>query len=151
MKNLIALIAGILFGVGLALSNMMDPAKVLNFLDVFGNWDPSLMLVMGGAVGVTLPGYWLVLKRPHPLLDKQFYVPDASNIDLKLLTGAVLFGVGWGLAGLCPGPAFAGLAAGKIEIFAFVAFMLVGYRLMATLEARAAEAKLNHQALNPQA
>lgn len=148
MKNLIALLAGILFGVGLALSNMMDPAKVLSFLDIAGNWDPSLMLVMGGAVGVTLPGYWLVLKRPHPLLDKQFYVPDANNIDLKLISGAVLFGIGWGLAGLCPGPAFAGLATGKAEIVAFVACMLIGYRLMATLEIRAAEHSMNKQVVN---
>ncbi len=140
MKNLIALIAGALFGVGLALSNMMDPAKVLNFLDIAGSWDPSLILVMGGAIGVTLPGYWLVLKRPHPLLDKQFYVPDARNIDTKLLAGAALFGIGWGLAGLCPGPAFAGLATGKLEIIAFVATMLVGYRIMATLEDRLSDA-----------
>lgn len=138
MKNLIALLAGLLFGVGLALSNMMDPAKVLSFLDLFGQWDPSLALVMGGAVGITLPGFWLVLKRPHPLLDKRFYIPDATNINKTLLLGAALFGLGWGLAGLCPGPAFAGLATGKIEIIGFVVTMLAGYRLMATMENRRA-------------
>ncbi|MGJ8667900.1 MAG: DUF6691 family protein [Oceanococcus sp.] len=138
MKNLIALISGVLFGLGLALSNMMDPAKVLNFLDLSGQWDPSLMLVMGGAIGVTLPGFWLVLKRPHPLLDKQFYVPDARNINASLLLGAAMFGVGWGLAGLCPGPAIAGLATGKVDLLIFVVTMLLGYRGMAWLEDRQA-------------
>lgn len=138
MKNLIALVAGALFGLGLALSNMMDPAKVLNFLDLAGQWDPSLMLVMGGAIGVTLPGFYFILKRPHPLLDKQFYLPDARFIDRDLVIGAALFGLGWGLAGLCPGPAIAGLASGKTEILVFVVTMLLGYRATAWFEQRRA-------------
>ena len=136
MQILIAAIAGLLFGLGLALSNMMDPAKVLNFLDVAGQWDPSLILVMGGAIGITLPGFWLLLKRPHPLFEKRFYLPDSSAIDARLLIGAALFGLGWGLSGLCPGPAFAGLATGKAEIVGFVLTMLLGYRLMDILEKR---------------
>lgn len=136
MKILVAAIAGLLFGLGLALSNMMDPAKVLSFLDVAGHWDPSLILVMGGALGVTLPGFWLVLKRPHPLLDKQFYLPSAYQIDKRLLLGASLFGVGWGLSGLCPGPAIAGLASGRLDILAFVVSLLVAYRLSAWWQQR---------------
>lgn len=134
MPLLIALIAGVLFGLGLAISEMMDPAKVLSFLDIAGQWDPSLMLVMGGALAVTIPGFWLVLKRPHPILDKQFYIPDASNIDTKLIVGAALFGLGWGIAGLCPGPALAGLVTGNVPIIGFVVMMLIGYRLVCYIE-----------------
>ncbi len=141
MIPLIALIAGLLFGVGLALSNMMDPAKVLNFLDIAGNWDPSLILVMGGAVAITMPGFHFILKRPHPLLDKRFYVPDATQIDRPLVFGAALFGIGWGIGGLCPGPAFAALATGEGRMFGFVLMMLVGYRLVCYLETRRLQAK----------
>lgn len=137
MRNLIALIGGVLFGLGLALSNMMDPAKVLSFLDIAGDWDPSLMLVMGGAVAVTLPGFYLILKRPYPLFEKSFYLPGKHTIDRKLIGGAALFGLGWAMAGLCPGPAVAGLATGNLKILAFVVAMLAGYRLMALIENRA--------------
>lgn len=136
MIALAAALAGCLFGLGLAVSSMMDPAKVLNFLDLFGNWDPSLIFVMGGAIAITLPGFHFILKRPHPLLDKRFYVPDASHVDLALLAGAALFGLGWGLVGLCPGPAFAGLVTGDGRVFGFVLMMLVGYRLVSYLETR---------------
>ncbi len=139
MRNLIALLGGILFGLGLALSNMMDPAKVLSFLDIAGQWDPSLMLVMGGAVAVTLPGFYLILKRPYPLFEKKFYLPTSNSIDRKLVVGATLFGLGWALAGLCPGPAVAGLATANIDIIAFVIAMLAGFRLMAWFETRAAQ------------
>lgn len=135
MRNLIALLGGVLFGLGLALSNMMDPAKVLSFLDIAGQWDPSLMLVMGGAVAITLPGFYLVLKRPYPLFDKAFYLPTRDAIDGKLIVGAALFGLGWALAGLCPGPAVAGIATANADIIAFVIAMLAGYRLMAFVEA----------------
>lgn len=136
MISFFALIAGLLFGLGLAISSMMDPAKVLNFLDVTGNWDPSLFFVMGGAVAVTMPGFHFILKRPHPVFDKRFYVPDASVIDGPLLIGAALFGVGWGIGGLCPGPAFAGLATGEAKMFGFVLMMIFGYRLTCFLETR---------------
>lgn len=134
MILLIATLAGLLFGLGLALSNMMDPAKVLSFLDLAGQWDPSLMLVMGGAVSITLPAFWLILKRPYPLLDKQHYLPSKIHIDKPLLIGAALFGLGWGLSGLCPGPAVAGLAAGELKIAGFVVTMLLGYQLMDLIE-----------------
>lgn len=136
MIPLVALISGLLFGIGLALSNMMDPAKVLNFLDVAGSWDPSLLFVMGGAIAITMPGFYFILKRPHPLLDKRFYVPDASHLDRQLVMGAALFGVGWGIGGFCPGPAFAALATGDGRVFGFVLMMLVGYRLVCYLETR---------------
>ncbi len=135
MRILMALLAGVLFGLGLALSNMMDPAKVLSFLDLAGAWDPSLMLVMGGAIAVTVPGFALVLKRPHPLFDKQFYLPSSTAIDPPLLMGAALFGLGWGMVGLCPGPALAGLVTGSLEILGFVVAMLLGYRLMGRWQA----------------
>ncbi len=138
MKILIALLGGVLFGLGLALSNMMDPAKVLNFLDFAGQWDPSLMLVMGGAIAVTLPGFYFILKRPYPLFEKKFFLPDSSAIDRNLVGGAALFGLGWAVAGLCPGPAVAGLASANGDIIAFVIAMLAGYRLMAMVQARSA-------------
>lgn len=125
----IAVISGALFGLGLAISKMMDPAKVLSFLDVFGHWDPSLMLVMGGALALTIPGFRLILKQDHPLLDGRFHVPEVSEIDARLVLGACLFGIGWGLAGLCPGPAIAGLVTGAKPIIGFVIMMLIGYRL----------------------
>jgi hypothetical protein len=138
MPFLIALIAGSLFGLGLAVSGMMNPAKVLSFLDVTGNWDPSLMLVMGGAVALTVPGFWLILKRPAPFLDRKFYMPDATVIDKPLLAGAALFGLGWGMVGLCPGPAIAGLSTGEPRLALFVVAMLAGYQLMSFIERRSA-------------
>ncbi len=136
MKLLVAVIGGVLFGFGLALSQMMNPAKVLNFLDVAGHWDPSLMLVMGGALMLTIPGFRLILKRPAPLLDGRFHLAESSAIDARLITGSSLFGIGWGLAGLCPGPAIAGLVTGSLPILGFVATMLAGYQLMDWLEAK---------------
>ncbi len=134
MPLIFAIISGALFGLGLAVSQMMDPAKVLSFLDVAGAWDPSLILVMGGAVGVTMPGFWLILKRPGPFFGSQFHVPEAIHLDAKLLIGAGLFGIGWGISGLCPGPAFAGLATGNALIIGFVVTMLAGYRLASVLD-----------------
>lgn len=119
-------LAGLLFGLGLVVSGMADPAKVLNFLDLFGSWDPSLAFVLGGATGTTLVGYRLVLARRRPLLAPTFQLPTATRIDVRLLTGAAIFGVGWGLAGLCPGPAITSLALGAPGILAFVPAMLVG-------------------------
>lgn len=136
MIPLVALIAGLVFGVGLAVSNMMDPAKVLNFLDITGSWDPSLLLVMGGAVAITLPGFRFILKRPHPLLDRRFYVPDATVIDRPLVLGAALFGLGWGIVGFCPGPAIAAMATGDGRVFGFVLMMLLGYRITCYFETR---------------
>lgn len=139
MNLIIALIAGLLFGGGLAISQMMDPAKVLNFLDVAGQWDPSLMLVMGGALALTVPGFRLILKRPHPVLDGRFHLPTTADIDRRLVVGSSLFGLGWGLAGLCPGPAVVGLVTGALPIVGFVLTMLLGYRLMDRFENRILE------------
>jgi uncharacterized membrane protein YedE/YeeE len=120
-----ALAAGLLFGVGLILSGMIDPAKVQNFLDIAGAWDPSLAFVMVGAIGVAAPGFWLVRKRPAPLTNAQFHVPPAdAPIDRRLLIGAGVFGIGWGLAGFCPGPALASLSLGAPATLVFVAAMV---------------------------
>lgn len=123
---ILSFVCGVLFAVGLIVSQMVNPAKVLNFLDVAGHWDPTLAFVMGGAVLVTFPMFRLVLKRSHPLFDLKFYVPNRRDIDARLVTGAVLFGVGWGIAGLCPGPAITALASGLLPVFGFVAAMAVG-------------------------
>lgn len=126
MRIAVQFLAGLLFGLGLVASGMADPAKVLNFLDVAGTWDPSLAFVLAGATGTTLVGYRLVLGRGRPLLAPAFQLPTATRIDARLLTGAAVFGVGWGLAGLCPGPAVASLALAAPGTLAFVPAMLVG-------------------------
>jgi len=123
---LAALAAGIVFGLGLAVSQMVNPAKVVGFLDVAGDWDPTLLLVMGGALAVTIPGFRLILKRPHPLFAGAFSVPTKRDLDRRLIAGAALFGVGWGLAGFCPGPAITALVTLALPIFIFFAAMLAG-------------------------
>lgn len=128
-KAITGLVAGLIFGIGLTISQMTNPAKVLGFLDIFGNWDPSLAFVMGGAMAVTTLGYFLVWKRKSPIFEDQFHIPTNNKIDPPLILGAVLFGAGWGLAGLCPGPAIAGLAIGGWQIWVFLAAMLTGMAL----------------------
>jgi uncharacterized protein len=125
-KNLSALIAGILFGLGLAISQMISQQKVIGFLDLFGNWDPSLAFVMGGAVAVTALLFRFVLRRPNPVFEEKFYVPQTNNIDAPLILGSTLFGIGWGIAGFCPGPAFASLSLGRSEPYLFVAALIAG-------------------------
>jgi uncharacterized membrane protein YedE/YeeE len=117
---------GALFGVGLAMSGMTDPRRVLGFLDLFGDFDPSLLFVLGGAVATTTLLFRFVLRRGNPLLADSFHVSNLKHIDRKLLAGAAVFGVGWGLAGYCPGPALAGLGVGSIEALWFVPAMVVG-------------------------
>ncbi|MCP1727036.1 putative membrane protein YedE/YeeE [Natronospira proteinivora] len=134
MKSIAALIAGALFGLGLAISQMINPLKVLAFLDVLGHWDPSLAFVMGGAIAVTLPGFALLKRWEQPILAPRFQWPQREDIDLRLLTGAGLFGIGWGLAGYCPGPGIAAIAlnvreSAFIEPFLFTAAMAVGFLL----------------------
>jgi hypothetical protein len=130
MRMLVPLFLGLLFGLGLILAAMADPAKVLGFLDLAaiaeGTWDPSLAFVMAGAVGVALPGYRLVLRRPRPVLDATFHLPTRTRIDRSVILGPAIFGVGWGLVGLCPGPAFTALGTGRPEAALFVAAMLAG-------------------------
>ncbi|WDD99224.1 YeeE/YedE family protein [Thalassomonas actiniarum] len=127
MQLLIALFCGVLFGVGLLVSQMANPDKVLSFLDISGHWDPSLLLVMASALLVYVPGYLLLVRRREkPLVAEDFSLPQKRQIDKPLLLGAVVFGTGWGLAGICPGPAVVNLSGGDVKIFAFIAFMLAG-------------------------
>ncbi|MDD2977166.1 YeeE/YedE family protein [Aquabacterium sp.] len=126
MQPLVSLVAGVVFGLGLAVAEMTNPLKVLDFLDLAGNWDPSLAFVMGGAVLVTLVAFRFVLRRPVPLYGDRFHLPTLTQLDRKLLGGAALFGIGWGLAGYCPGPALATILSGNSETWLFVPAMLVG-------------------------
>jgi uncharacterized membrane protein YedE/YeeE len=118
--------AGLLFGLGLVVSGMINPAKVLNFLDVAGSWDPSLAFVMAGAIAVTLIGYRLVFRMGAPLFDGKFSLPERKDIDMRLIGGAVVFGVGWGLIGFCPGPAVTAAALGEPSVYVFLTAMLAG-------------------------
>jgi uncharacterized membrane protein YedE/YeeE len=126
MPLIFALLAGVIFGAGLMISDMVNPARVLNFLDVAGRWDPTLIFVMAGGLAVTTLGYRLILRRSAPLCGDKFNLPTLQQIDLALVGGAALFGVGWGLAGMCPGPALADLAALEPKAWLFVGAMLAG-------------------------
>ena len=121
-----ALGAGFVFGTGLWISGMANPKKVLGFLDVAGDWDASLMLVMAGAVAVTLAGYRYVLKWKKPVLADAFHLPSKKDVDLPLIAGSALFGLGWGIAGYCPGPAITALSTLSAETVVFVAAMIAG-------------------------
>jgi uncharacterized membrane protein YedE/YeeE len=132
-RNAAALAAGVLFGLGLAVSQMVNPKKVQDFLDIAGNWDPSLMLVMGGALAVGLVAFRLARKRPQPLFDHVFHLPTLKELDPRLLAGAAIFGVGWGLGGYCPGPGLAALSRPGLEALAFVAAMIAGSLVCAAL------------------
>lgn len=132
MKKLsISLISGLLFGFGLALAGMTDPQKVLGFLDITGAWDASLMLVLAAAVGITAASFPLILRRSAPVFDTAFHLPVKTAIDKPLLAGAILFGIGWGISGYCPGPAIALLAAPGRETWIFLPAMLAGWLLYA--------------------
>ena len=130
MKKLISLIAGIIFGIGLVISEMINPAKVLGFLDLFGNWDPSLAFVMIGALIVSSPLFHLIKNKDKPLLAEKFNYSKNKEINNKLITGSVLFGAGWGLGGLCPGPAISSLALLNINSIIFVFAMFIGFYLV---------------------
>ncbi len=151
MKNIAALISGLLFGVGLAVAQMTNPTKVISFLDVTGNWDPSLALVMGAAFFVALLGFKLTAQRAGPLFDEKFRLPTRTDLDKPLVLGAALFGAGWGLAGYCPGPVIASLGllnfdslAGSLtgplltnaEPLVFLISMLVGAAFQGKLAAK---------------
>ena len=136
MQTLSALICGIVFGAGLALSGMTNPAKVLAFLDVSGSWDATLALVMGGALVITAAAYGMTRRRPKALFAGAFALPAQQKLDTSLLGGAALFGVGWGLAGLCPGPALANLGRGEPRVALFIAPMVVGMLLHRRFHAR---------------
>lgn len=136
MQILMALVSGLLFGIGLIISGMADPAKVLGFLDLAGRWNPSLLLVMGGAVAASFIGFGLARKRECSLLGDPMRLPSASQIDRRLILGATLFGAGWGLAGFCPGPALASLLFAGAKPLVFVAAMLGGMALFELIERR---------------
>jgi len=125
-RTIIAGIIGLIFGTGIALSGMANPAKVLNFFDVAGTWDPSLAFVMGGALLVTAIGYRFVLRRDKPLFDATFHLPANRQLDVPLLAGSAVFGLGWGISGFCPGGAIPALGLGEVSAWAFVGAMLVG-------------------------
>lgn len=124
--SLAALLSGALFGTGLAMSGMTDPRRVLGFLDLFGDFDPALLFVLGGAVVTTVVLFRIVLRRGSPVLAETFHLSNLQHVDRRLLVGAALFGIGWGVAGYCPGPALAGLGIASVEALWFVPAMLAG-------------------------
>ena len=129
MRLVAPLFCGLIFGAGLLMSGMVQPTKVLGFLDIFGAWDPSLAVVMAAALAVSVPGFMLANRRSQPWFAKQYFWPSKSEIDLPLATGAALFGVGWGLVGLCPGPALESLATLSPGVVAFTVAMAAGMAL----------------------
>lgn len=136
MTTIIAAIVGLVFGLGLLVSGMADPHKVLGFLDLAGAWDPSLALVMGGAIAVGLPGFALARQRQRSLLGEPMQLPTSKTLNAPLVMGSVLFGIGWGLAGYCPGPALVGITAGMESAAIFSAAMLAGMVLFGLWQAR---------------
>jgi uncharacterized membrane protein YedE/YeeE len=143
--TLLSLAAGLVFGLGLIVSGMADPAKVLGFLDLAGAWNPSLALVMGGAIAVGLPAFALARTRKTSFAGAPMQLPQSSAIDMRLAGGSLLFGIGWGLAGFCPGPALVALGMGRVEALAFTAAMLAGmgaFELIVRARARSGEQQL---------
>lgn len=131
-----AFVVGIIFALGLAVSEMINPARVIGFLDVAGRWDPTLLLVMTGALAVTVPLFPAILRRSKPFLAARYSLPTQTRIDWRLIIGAAIFGAGWGLAGFCPGPALAALASGSPSVILFVLAMIAGQWLVARFETR---------------
>ena len=126
MKWIATYLIGLIFGVGISISGMANPAKVLNFFDIAGTWDPSLIFVMGGALVTTFIGYKLVFGRAAPVFEGSFSLPTARNIDARLVGGSAVFGIGWGISGFCPGGALPALGTGRWEVFAFTAAVVAG-------------------------
>lgn len=127
MNLVIALFSGILFGFGLIVSQMVDPNKILNFLNVTGYWDPSLLFVMGTALLIFIPIYWIAIKKlKQPFFNRTFSLPTANSVDRQLIIGAGLFGIGWGISGICPGPAIVNITAGEPKIIVFIFAMVFG-------------------------
>lgn len=136
MRLLSTFVIGLVFGLGIALSGMINPAKVLNFFDLAGSWDPSLAFVMGGALAVAIPGYRLALGRPAPVLDDRFQLPDTRVIDRRLVLGSATFGVGWGIAGFCPGGALPAIGTGRADVLIFIAALILGLLIARFLQQR---------------
>jgi len=129
MTRFSSLLSGIVFGLGLTISGMVNPEKVLGFLNIFDAWDPSLMFVMFGAILIFSPLHYIFKRKSRPIFAKNFFVPSKTNIDKNLIIGAIMFGAGWGLAGLCPGPAISSIAFLNISVYIFVLFMFLGFYL----------------------
>lgn len=136
MKGLVAFAVGFLFAIGLGISGMTRPDVVKGFLDVFGQWNGSLMGVMVGAIGVHCIAYRLIRQRTSPILDSKFYVPMKKDIDKQLVLGAIIFGIGWGWSGICPGPGIVALASGERSLFYFVCSMLFGMKVFQLFESK---------------
>lgn len=134
MKGLISLSVGILFALGLGISGMTQPHIVRGFLDIFGQWDWRLVGVMGGAISVHAIAYRFIIKRPAPFLDTKFQLPTKKDFDAKLILGAIIFGVGWGWTGICPGPGIVSLASGEKSFYYFVGSMLIGMKVFQLLD-----------------
>lgn len=139
MRLIITYLIGLIFGIGISISGMANPAKVLNFFDVAGTWDPSLAFVMGGALIVTFIGYNLVLKRSKPALADVFQLPTRRDLDAPLIGGSALFGIGWGIAGFCPGGALPALGTGVSDVFIFTFALLLGIFAAKLVQARLAK------------
>ncbi len=129
MTKLSSLISGIIFGLGLTISGMVNPQKVLGFLNIFDAWDPSLMFVMIGAILIFSPLHFIFKRKSRPIFAKDFVIPTKTNIDKNLIIGAIMFGAGWGLAGLCPGPAISAISFLNTDVYLFVLFMFIGFYL----------------------
>jgi uncharacterized membrane protein YedE/YeeE len=130
MQALASFLCGLIFGSGLMISGMTQPAKVLGFLDIFGRWDPTLAFVMAGALSISSVGYTLARRQRRPVIEAQHFWPNRTDIDRPLVVGSVLFGIGWGLAGLCPGPALENLASPSLRVIVFVMAMIGGMSLL---------------------
>lgn len=139
MRLIATYITGLIFGIGISISGMANPAKVLNFFDIAGSWDPSLIFVMGGALMTTFIGYRVVFGRTAPLFDADFKLPTSSTLDAKLIGGSAVFGIGWGIAGFCPGGALPALGTGKLEVFLFTGALIAGVLLAKYLQNNAAK------------
>lgn len=134
MKSVIAFLTGLIFAFGLAIGGMTNPGNVRGFLDVAGNWNGSLMFVMAGAIAIHAIAFRFILRRNSPILDSNFHIPTRKDIDNKLILGSIIFGIGWGWAGICPGPGIVGLGSGKVEFFIFVLSMIVGMKAFQMFE-----------------
>ncbi|MCO6383802.1 DUF6691 family protein [Oceanicola sp. 502str15] len=138
-KYILIYLIGLTFGLGISISGMANPAKVVNFFDVAGSWDPSLAFVMGGALFVTFIGYRLLFRRAAPLWAGSFSLPNTRQIDARLIGGSLLFGVGWGIAGFCPGGALPALGTGRVEVIVFVVALIAGILLARALQKATAQ------------
>lgn len=133
LRTVTAGLIGLVFGAGMALSGMSNPAKVLNFFDFAGNWDPSLLLVMASATLVTAAGYRFILRRGRPVMEPRFHLPTSRKLDMPLLAGSAIFGIGWGISGFCPGGAVPALGLGESSAWIFVGTMLAGIAAARTI------------------